>query len=397
MKKITALILSFLMIFSTLTFTSCASAPFEKSETETNFVLIDVKGYGEIVVELYPEVAPITVTNFKKLVSESFYDGVIFHRIINDFMIQGGDPDGDGAGGSPETIKGEFAANGFDNPLSHQRGVISMARTSVSMDSASSQFFIMHTNTYTSSLDGQYAAFDKVVHGIEVVDKIATTQTDYSDRPVNEVVMKSVYFVTPKNPADYTREPITAEIVTQPPHAVVDPAPYTASETPTDHVLIDVKNYGQIVIELYPDIAPITVENFKKLVSEKFYDGIIFHRVIYDFMIQGGDPDGDGSGGSEQTIKGEFSANGVTNDLSHERGVVSMARTIVSMDSASSQFFIMHTSTYKDSLDGQYAAFGKVVYGMEVVDAIAESSTYAYSDRPKSDIVMSSVYFVTPN
>ena len=164
-----------------------------------------------------------------------------------------------------------------------------------------------------------------------------------------------------------------------------------------DKVAIMHTSMGDICLRFFPEAAPKAVENFLTHAENGYYDGLTFHRVIEDFMIQGGDPDGDGSGGSEQTIKGEFSANGVTNDLSHERGVVSMARTIVSMDSASSQFFIMHTSTYKDSLDGQYAAFGKVVYGMEVVDAIAESSTYAYSDRPKSDIVMSSVYFVTPN
>ena len=132
---------------------------------------------------------------------------------------------------------------------------------------------------------------------------------------------------------------------------------------------ISVKDYGKITMELYPDIAPVTVKNFVKLVSEDFYSGIIFHRVIKDFMIQGGDPDGDGSGGSSETIYGEYSENGVENNLSHTRGVVSMARLGNDYNSASSQFFICHAdSTY---LDGQYAAFGKVVHGMAVVDAIA--------------------------
>lgn len=135
-------------------------------------------------------------------------------------------------------------------------------------------------------------------------------------------------------------------------------------------VLMNIKNYGEIKLELDADIAPITVTNFIKLVNEKFYDGLTFHRVIDGFMIQGGDPDGDGTGGSKETIKGEFSSNGVTNNLSHERGVISMARSN-DMDSASSQFFIMHEDNI--NLDGKYAAFGKVTSGIEVVDKVVDA------------------------
>ncbi len=136
------------------------------------------------------------------------------------------------------------------------------------------------------------------------------------------------------------------------------------------NVLMNIKNYGEIKLELDADIAPITVTNFIKLVNEKFYDGLTFHRVIDGFMIQGGDPDGDGTGGSKETIKGEFSSNGVTNNLSHERGVISMARSN-DMDSASSQFFIMHEDNI--NLDGKYAAFGKVTSGIEVVDKVVDA------------------------
>ena len=137
---------------------------------------------------------------------------------------------------------------------------------------------------------------------------------------------------------------------------------------PTHWVEIDIEGYGVITAELYGNAAPITVENFVKLAGEGFYDGLTFHRIIDGFMIQGGDPNGDGSGGSDETIKGEFSANGVENPILHERGVLSMARNSISMDSASSQFFICHeTSTW---LDGQYAAFGRVLTGMDIVDAI---------------------------
>ena len=160
-------------------------------------------------------------------------------------------------------------------------------------------------------------------------------------------------------------------------------------------VIIDVEDYGKITVELYPDIAPITVKNFKKLVNEKFYDGLIFHRVIEDFMIQGGCPDGNGTGGytdekgNKVTIKGEFSANGIKNTLAHTRGVISMARS-GNPNSASSQFFICHATA--SHLNGQYASFGKVIEGMDVVDAIAVVDTNS-SDRPLTDVVISSITF----
>ena len=131
------------------------------------------------------------------------------------------------------------------------------------------------------------------------------------------------------------------------------------------------ENYGEIKLELDGDTAPITVKNFTELAKSGFYDGLTFHRVISGFMIQGGDPNGNGTGGSDKTIKGEFSANGVDNKISHKRGVISMARS-KSYDSASSQFFIMHQDG--THLDGQYAAFGYVTEGMETVDAIAKNT-----------------------
>ena len=153
-------------------------------------VVIEMENGKEIKLELYPEKAPITVANFLKLVGEGFYDGLIFHRVIKGFMIQGGDPEGTGSGGSEEKIKGEFRANGVPNDIRHVRGVISMARTKLP-DSASSQFFIVHENA--PHLDGQYAAFGKVVEGMETVDEIAQVKTDYNDRPITDVRMKRVY------------------------------------------------------------------------------------------------------------------------------------------------------------------------------------------------------------
>ena len=144
---------------------------------------------GVIKAELYPEVAPVSVNNFISLIQKNFYDGLIFHRVIKGFMIQGGDPNGTGTGGPGYSIPGEFAINGFENDLKHTEGVLSMAR-SMHPDSAGSQFFIMHKTS--PHLDGSYAAFGKVIEGMDVVNKIAETITDYSDKPLKDQVMQTV-------------------------------------------------------------------------------------------------------------------------------------------------------------------------------------------------------------
>ena len=153
---------------------------------------ITMENGGVIELELYPHIAPITVENFVSLAGSGFYDGLIFHRVISGFMIQGGDPLGNGMGGSDKNIKGEFAANGVANSLSHKRGVISMAR-SQNFNSASSQFFIMHADG--EFLDGQYAAFGKVTSGIETVDAIAEVPTDRNDRPYEEQKIKTIEII----------------------------------------------------------------------------------------------------------------------------------------------------------------------------------------------------------
>ena len=152
-------------------------------------ILITMENGDEIKAELYPETAPKTVENFLKLVNEKFYDGLIFHRVIKGFMIQGGDPTGTGMGGSKDTIVGEFRANGFQNDLAHTRGVLSMARTNMP-NSASSQFFIMHQDA--PHLDGQYAAFGKVIEGMEAVDRIASVKTNWQDKPLKDQRIKTI-------------------------------------------------------------------------------------------------------------------------------------------------------------------------------------------------------------
>lgn len=166
---------------------------FTETQEQTNFVKMEMMNGGIVIIELYPDVAPITVENFKKLVGEGFYNGLLFHRVIENFVIQSGDPTATGRGGSEKTIKGEFGLNGVSNNLSHSAGVISMARSN-HPDSASSQFFICHKDC-SASLDGKYASFGKVVAGMDVVDKIATVMTDAYDKPIEDQQISSIKFV----------------------------------------------------------------------------------------------------------------------------------------------------------------------------------------------------------
>ena len=167
------------------------TSPVQAGEVETKnpLVTVDLGELGTIKIELYPEIAPNTVNNFISLVQQGYYDGVIFHRVIPGFMIQGGDPTGTGSGGPGYSIKGEFSQNGFTNSLKHGRGVISMARTSIP-DSAGSQFFIMVADA--PHLDGAYAAFGQVIEGMEVADQIVAVQRNRMDRPLEDQVMQKM-------------------------------------------------------------------------------------------------------------------------------------------------------------------------------------------------------------
>ncbi len=181
------------MALLTLSFTACGGNA-AKDLGDVVYVEIDMQSGDYMKLELYTTVAPITVSNFVELCNQNFYDGLIFHRVISGFMIQGGDPEGTGMGGSDKTIKGEFQNNGVMNSISHERGVISMARNSISMDSASSQFFICHADS--TFLDGDYAAFGRVIEGIETVDKIAAVATDGNDKPLAPQYIKTIRVIT---------------------------------------------------------------------------------------------------------------------------------------------------------------------------------------------------------
>ena len=383
---------------------NCYTQSHPKSDTATLFVQFNMKGGATFVVELFPEYAPQTVANFQKLVGEGFYNGLTFHRIVEDFMIQGGDPKGDGTGTIDQSIPGEFASNGYtQNTLSHVRGVLSMARRTAP-DSASCQFFIMNAD-YTG-LDGNYAAFGRVVAGMETIDAITALpvkQQSYStekSKPINPPVIESAVFVNFEKSEDTPPPTLmqTQESTSQSATLDIEKC-YTEELAPADGVtrFVQFKMQGgaTFVAELYPEYAPQTVANFQSLVSEGFYNGLTFHRIVENFMIQGGDPQGDGTGTLEQTIPGEFSSNGFEqNTLKHERGVLSMARR-TDPDSASCQFFIMHQTTA--SLDGKYAAFGRIVAGMETVDAIAKLPVTAqkYSTEMSKPVVAPVIESVT--
>lgn len=199
MKRISAALLCMIMVFALLS--SCGKNSGSEVETasgEHTKILFTMENGETFTVETYPEYAPETCKNFVKLVSDGFYDGLTFHRVIPDFMAQGGDPKGDGTGGSSQNIRGEFSANGFtQNTLSHTRGVISMARSSQSYDSASSQFFICYSDNYKSTLDGNYAAFGKVIEGMETVDNFLKIERGFSSgdnsfsKPLEPIVIKT--------------------------------------------------------------------------------------------------------------------------------------------------------------------------------------------------------------
>ena len=176
-------------------------------------------------------------------------------------------------------------------------------------------------------------------------------------------------------------------------------ADFTETTQTSEYVKITIKNFGDVVIRLRSDIAPITVANFQKLVGEGFYNGLTFHRIMQGFMIQGGDPKGDGTGGSGTTIKGEFKINGIQNDLSHVAGVISMARRNTPYDSATSQFFICNADA-SASLDGKYAGFGYVVAGLDVVLTVSEvevQSNGSENSKPVEPVVIEKICFVTKN
>ena len=329
-----------------------------------------IKNYGTLEFKLYPNNAPETVRNFIKLANEGFYDGKTLRAFAADSIV-GGD-EKEGQAGCGYAIKGEFAANKYDeNKLSHIKGTLSMSRGD-DYDSGSSQFFIMTKDNV--GLNGHYACFGRIINGasFELLDKIVGDVNkedldadgiyiDESKAPVIERVTVDTFGKDYGKPTELVKIYYTA-----------NPEDPNLDATNYPIVTMEVENYGNVVMKLYPNKAPETVNSFITLINSGFYDGLTFHRIIKEFVVQGGDPKGDGTGGPGYTIKGEFPSNGFTsNNISHVRGALSMARGGEDNDSAGSQFFIVQGEDGLQ-LNGKYAAFGMVIEGMEIVDKMAE-------------------------
>lgn len=346
----------------------------DNTDLTKKYVEMDFGEYGKIVIEVDPSVAPITANNFLSLVNSGFYDGLDIFRAQQGFVIQGGKDDSV----KLTPIKGEFEDNGHKNTLSHTRGVISMARTN-DPNSATSQFFITLSDQAAKSLDGSYASFGKVVEGMDVVDCIAYELLPHAvdsygfvaDEDAIKIVSAKIINYDPDS-YDNNRPDLTDVMGTG---ACEYLETRDIAGRDIKYVEMCIEGYGRLVILLDATTAPITVANFISLVESGFYNGLTFHRIITEFMVQGGDPKADGTGGSENEIEGEFKANGHENDISHKYGVISMARAgggasnNYGYNTASSQFFICNADA-SSSLDGNYAAFGYVVEGMSVIDRL---------------------------
>ncbi len=348
------------------------------TEDETTYsgekikAVIDIKDYGKISLDLYKDAAPITVENFVSLAKDGFYDGLTFHRIIKNFMIQGGDPKGNGTGGSEKEIKGEFSANGVTNNLHHTRGAISMAR-SQAMDSASSQFFIVQKTK--SHLDGQYAAFGYVTDGMDIVDKICddTTVQDNNGTvaKANQPVINSIKIL----------DSTDSEKATEATEASSKKKSLSENKT----AVIKIEGYDDIEMVLYAKEAPNTVNHFTKLVNSGYYNGKSIYCLVKQNNMKFGN--GDETDASVETVKSESD-----NKLSHTKGAVSMLHPKNDKDGATTDFFITLTnnSEQAQSLDGNYTVFAYVVAdGMDVIDQIQKDTkvqdskgTIAKADQP---------------
>lgn len=411
------------------------------SDTETNHVYLEIhytnaKGNaatGAIVIELFPDVAPLTVRHFQSLVKEGFYDGLIFHRVDKGYLIQGGSPNGTGDGVASSTVKGEFSLNGVTNSLSHTRGTVSMARSDLSYDSASSQFFILQKDAPT--LDGSYAAFGRVIHGMSTVDAISKTKTR-DEVPLSPVTIRHAKFVIVGQATDTTtpttaRETPSAAVSLTPTEttlaqtteqdqttssiqstSVIEPAApneeaefdtrpirlqdYCLTSTVTDLVLLSISytasngkhQTASVAIRLDFTTAPQTASRFQVDVQNGSYDGISFSYINKSLMIQADSP--------TQAVTEEVSSTESTSILPHRRGVVSLL-PISGNDTV--VFRLIMLSQDLTVLDGESVAFGAVVYGMDAVDEISLLQTKidpqtGMKTAPLSPVVITSAKFL---
>lgn len=413
-------------------------ANFTAPQNGDTIIEMTIRDYGTVKFRLFPEYAEMGVDNFIKLAESGYYDGLTFHRVIKDFMIQGGDPNGNGTGGA-STWGGEF--DGGTNPhLIHVSGALAYANSG-STATNGSQFYIVTGNrnitdefftsyesrgySFTDNqkamykqvggtpfLDGNYTVFGQVIDGLDIVYKIQYAATDANDKPLLEdVIIESVKV------SQYNGEEIKWYIsdydYDDPADAV--PVNFTAPEEGDDIVVMDIKDYGTVKFRLFPEYAPKGVENFTELAKSGYYDGLTFHRIISDFMIQGGDPNGNGTGG--ESAWGDSFDGGTYYNLIHAAGAVSYANS-GSTATNGSQFFIVTGEVFNEEgyeslaasgysvrdaakeiystaggsphLDGGYTVFGQVIDGLDIVFEIQNVDTDT-SSKPIDDVIINSV------
>lgn len=413
-------------------------ANFTAPEKGDKIVELTFKDYGTVKFRLFPEYAEMGVENFTGLANDGFYDGLTFHRIIKDFMIQGGDPLGTGQGG--KSLWGSSFDGGTDSHLIHLPGAVAYANSGTTA-SNSSQFYIVTGSetpedmfTYyeqkgilfsdnakelykqyggTPFLDGKYTVFGQVFDGLDIIYQIQCTATDSSDKPLDDVIIESVR-VTEYNGeelkwhiSDYTDfdDPTAHDIVN-----------FTEPEIGDEIIKMNIKDYGEVKIRLFPEYLSQASENFIELTKQGYYDGLTFHRVINDFMIQGGDPLGNGTGG--ECVWGDKFDGGKYFNLVHVAGALAYANS-GDTSTNGSQFYIVTgeecndayfeelkaygysysdkiTDAYKNAgygypfLDGGYTVFGQVIDGLDVIFEVQKTETDD-SDKPLNDVIIESM------
>ena len=414
-------------------------ANFTAPEKGDTIITMKIKDYGEVKFRLFPEYAEKGVENFVELAKKGYYDGLTFHRVIKDFMIQGGDPAGNGTGG--ESIWGGEFDGGTDQHLIHAAGALAYANSG-STATNGSQFYIVTGNilskddiTYyaqqgitltpqqeeiyttvggTPWLDGSYTVFGQVIDGLDIIFKIQKVATGANDMPSSDVIIESVT-VSEYNGEDirWFMRDYQEEVPTASDAEVMN---FTAPEENETIVSMDIEGYDHpVMFKLFPEYASKGVDNFVELAKQGYYDGLTFHRVIKDFMIQGGDPNGDGTGG-ESVWGGKFDG-GTDPHLIHAAGALAYANSGATSTNGS-QFYIVTGEVYSDAeikeladnnypmsdgqkeiystvggtpwLDGSYTVFGQVFEGLDIIFDIQNVDTDDY-DKPNKDVIIKSV------
>lgn len=410
---------------------------FTAPQNGDTIIEMKLKDYGTVKFRLFPEYAEQGVENFVKLAESGYYDGLTFHRVISEFMLQGGDPNGNGTGGA-STWGGQFDG-GTNGHIIHAAGALAYANSGDTSTNGS-QFYIVTGSEFNTELlnllterdyditdnekavyekvggapylDGNYTVFGQVFEGLDIIFKLQYAATNSSDKPLSDIIIESMkvsqyngeelrWYIT-----DYDYEnPLDAE-----------PINYTAPEEDEEIVVMNIKDYGTVKFKLFPEILPEACENFKELAKKGYYDGLTFHRIIKDFMVQGGDPNGDGTGGAS-VWGGEFDG-GKYYNLVHTAGALAYANS-GSTSTDGSQFYVVTGEVYNDEgianleaggyqfrdsvkklyttqggtpwLDGSYTVFGQVIDGLDVIFKIQNVDTDAENSKPLSEVVIDSV------